>query len=138
MVLLLPFPAQPVAQADVPPARRLASTLSARGLLVPARFTPPKANLFPQQSSRKRLVASKYTCSCGQVVRTNLYEGHGLRLLVPEELTDPNTSETEGSREEYVDTIVAKSKVVAECPSCGTVAFIDSAYGIRLYAPVAQ
>ena len=82
-------------------------------------------------------MASKYTCSCGQVVRTNLYEGHGLRLLLPEELTDLSTSELAGSKEEYVDTIVAKSKVVAECPSCSTVAFIDSAYGIRLYAPVA-
>lgn len=96
-----------------------------------------KPILFPQQLVRGRSVASKYTCSCGQVVRTNLYEGHGLRLLVPEELTDLSTSEMQGSRIEYVDAIVAKSKVVAECSSCGTVAFIDSAYGIRLYAPVA-
>jgi hypothetical protein len=82
-------------------------------------------------------VASKYTCSCGREVRTNLYEGHGIRLLVPEALTDLSASELQGSREEYVNTIVAKSEMVAECSSCGTVAFIDPAYNIRLYAPVA-
>ncbi len=81
-------------------------------------------------------MASKYTCKCGQVVRTNLYEGHGLHLLVPEELTDQGPAELAGPRSEYVDTIVAKSKVVAECPKCGTMAFVDSAYNIKLYAPV--
>jgi len=81
-------------------------------------------------------LASKFVCRCGAVVRTNLYEGHGLHLLVPEALTDLADQQLQGPCGQLVDELVSKSKVVATCPKCGTVAFIDSSYEVTLYAPV--
>jgi hypothetical protein len=83
-------------------------------------------------------MASKFTCVCGNVVRTNLYEGHGLQLLVSEELTDlpdPELSQPCGA---FVDKLVRESIVVAKCRNCGILALVNNEYGIELYAPVSQ
>jgi len=61
-------------------------------------------------------VASKIQCHCGHVLRTNLYEGNGLSLLVPEALTD--RAESNESARDVLDQIVAQSSVVVACPSC--------------------
>ena len=61
-------------------------------------------------------MASKIKCHCGRVLRTNLYEGHGLSLLVPEELTD--RAEPNESAGGVLDQIVAQSSVVIACPNC--------------------
>jgi hypothetical protein len=81
-------------------------------------------------------MASKFLCRCGETVRTNLYEGHGLRLLVPEELTDvPHPVSTEQAQS-YVESLVAAGVVVAECPRCKAIALIDEDHRIRLHAPL--
>ncbi len=78
-------------------------------------------------------MASKYTCECGEVVPTNLFSGHGLRLLVPEELLDAEEPESSAQR---VDRLVSESHTVAECQKCGKLALIDNQYNIKLYVPV--
>jgi len=80
-------------------------------------------------------MASKYLCRCGEMVRTNLYEGHGLHLLVSETLTDLPPNELEKSCEQLVDVLVSKSSVVATCKNCGTIAIINHSYDIKLYTP---
>ncbi len=80
-------------------------------------------------------MASKFECRCGAVLRKNLYEGHGLKLLVPEELTD--VVDDPAGIEPVLDRIVAQSQIVATCPQCGLLAIIDDAGGrISFYAPV--
>lgn len=78
-------------------------------------------------------MASKFRCTCGNVVRTNLYEGHGLHLLVPEEVTDVSDAEVGGS---HLDRLVQEAQVVAKCSKCGNLAIIDNEYGVQLYAPI--
>ena len=82
-------------------------------------------------------MASKFVCTCGTVVRTNLYEGHGLHLLVAEESTDPPERELHELYEHYIEKIVRESLVVAKCSQCGTLALIGGE-SIKLYAPVAK
>jgi len=81
-------------------------------------------------------MASKFICKCGEVVRTNLYEGHGLHLLVSEHLTDLPSDRPDS--EELLDQLVRESSIVATCPRCGTIAIIDKHYNIKLYAPTSQ
>ena len=38
-------------------------------------------------------MASKYACRCGEIVRTNLSEGHDLHFLVSERLLDLSDSQ---------------------------------------------
>lgn len=83
-------------------------------------------------------MASKFLCACGSVVRTNIYEGHGLHLLVPEELTDLPEHELREPCEPFVDRVVRESVIVAKCSNCGVLALVDKNYNITLYAPVAQ
>ena len=80
-------------------------------------------------------MASKFVCRCGEVVRTNLYEGHALRLLIPEEATDLSRQQLQEPAEQVVDALVSKSVVVAECPKCGAFALVDRQYNIKLYVP---
>ena len=78
-------------------------------------------------------MASRILCSCGEALRINLYEGHGLKLLVAEELTDiPN----ESSCTQLIDILVLKSPVVVLCKNCGVLSIVDKDLGIRRYAPV--
>lgn len=78
-------------------------------------------------------MASKYICDCGEIIRTNLFSGHGVRLLVPEELLDVEETETSTH---LVDRLVLESLTVAQCQKCGKLALIDNEYKIKLYAPV--
>ena len=80
-------------------------------------------------------MASKHKCHCGTVIRTNLYEGHSLSLLVPEVLTDPPIPEDE-SPSELRDRLVQESRVVAHCPTCGTLSVIDKDYQIQFFVPL--
>ena len=82
---------------------------------------------------RHQSMASKFRCTCGNVVRTNLYEGHGLHLLVPEGMTDVSDAEVDDS---YVDRLVQEARVVAKCSQCGNLAIIDNEYKVQLYAPI--
>jgi hypothetical protein len=81
-------------------------------------------------------VASKFVCRCGEIVRTNLYEGHGLQLLVPEEATEVSAAELQESAEGFINNLVRNAIVVAKCAKCGTLALVDNEYKIKLYAPV--
>ncbi len=81
-------------------------------------------------------MASKYVCRCGETVRTNLYEGHGLHLLVPEAATDLTDEEQQKPLADYVSTLVLSARVVATCRKCGCIALVDNAYNVKLYAPV--
>lgn len=81
-------------------------------------------------------MASRFVCRCGEVVRTNLFEGHDLHLMVAEGLVDPPGNEPTGSPDALLDSIVLNSDVVANCRKCGCLAVIDKHYGISLYEPV--
>lgn len=83
-------------------------------------------------------MASKFTCVCGNQVRANLYEGHGLRLLVEEECTDLSPHELSQPCEEFVDKLVREAEVVAKCQSCGTLALIGNGHEVEFYAPVSR
>jgi hypothetical protein len=61
-------------------------------------------------------MASKTLCRCGHLLRKNLYEGHRLHLLVPEELTD--RADSSESVNEVLDELVRKSAVVMSCAAC--------------------
>lgn len=73
-------------------------------------------------------MASKILCRRGQQLRKNLYEGHRLHLLVPEELTDRQDSSE--SVNDVLDELVSKSAVVISCPACKglTVELPDGTY----------
>jgi hypothetical protein len=78
-------------------------------------------------------LASRILCNCGETLRINLYEGHGLKLLVSEELTDiPNDS----SCGQLLDSLVVKSPVVVICKNCGVLSIIEKNLNITRYAPV--
>jgi hypothetical protein len=80
-------------------------------------------------------VASKYICRCGAVVRTNLFEGHGLSLLVSEGLFDgPNVDSQPAST--LVDVLIRDSRVVARCAACGTLSVVDSDGRVKFFAQV--
>jgi hypothetical protein len=81
-------------------------------------------------------MASKFVCRCGEVVRTNLFEGHNLHLMVPERRVDAPGNEQTVSPEALLDSIVMNSDVVAKCRNCGCLAVIDKHYGISLYEQV--
>lgn len=80
-------------------------------------------------------MASKHTCHCGTLIRTNLYEGHALSLLVPESLTDGPRSESL-SPDQLLDHLIRESKVVAHCPTCGTLSIVDNEYRVQFFAPL--
>lgn len=83
-------------------------------------------------------MASKYECRCGEIVRTNLSEGHGLHLLVAEsmlELSDSQIADDVGS---LLDRISLESAVVAVCRKCGCLAVIDNHYNVKLYEPASS
>ncbi|QRF59906.1 hypothetical protein [Variovorax paradoxus] len=80
-------------------------------------------------------MASKFKCRCGALIRKNLYEGSGLRLLVAEELTDVASEST--SVDALLDRIVAQSPIVAICSQCGLLAIVDDVdLKVVFYAPV--
>ena len=60
-------------------------------------------------------MASQLVCDCGHVLKENLYEGHGLHLLVPEELTEQPVDTTFDG---WVSAMFQQSAVVMTCPVC--------------------
>jgi len=68
-------------------------------------------------------------------VRTNLYERHGLSLLVPEEVTElPGIDATPAG--DFIDKLIRESKIVARCSSCGTLSVIGNDGHVQFFAPV--
>jgi len=78
-------------------------------------------------------MASKFRCDCGASVRTNLFEGHGVYVLVAEKHVEEDRSDDDANA--CLDRIVRNGTLVAECPSCRRLALIDSRYNVRLYPP---
>ena len=79
-------------------------------------------------------MASKFRCTCGEVIRTNLYSGHHMRLLVPEEITDVSDAEVTTPLNDFLDILVRQSISVAECSKCKSLALIDKHYNIKIYS----
>lgn len=75
-------------------------------------------------------LASKFVCNCGEIVRTNLYEGRGVFLLVPEQLTDVSG---DANLNEVLGDLVDQSDIVAICGSCRRLHVIDNKYTIKTY-----
>ena len=80
-------------------------------------------------------MASKVLCSCGELIRINLYEGNNLQLLVPETLTDIPTSESVQEINAFLDNVINRSSVVAICSKCGVMSIIDQELSIKRYVP---
>ena len=95
-----------------------------------ARFLP----ISSPPSDLVLLMASKHACLCGFTIRTNLYQGHSLSLLVPEELTDLPDHLSE-SAHAIRDRLVLQSQVVAQCPNCGTLSVVDNSGDVRFFVP---
>jgi hypothetical protein len=81
-------------------------------------------------------MARTFLCRCGETVRTNLYEGHGLRRLVPEEHTDIPDLISDEQAQRYVSSLITAAVIVAECPRCKAIALIGGDHGFRLYTPL--
>ena len=69
-------------------------------------------------------MASKFTCDCGELIRTNLFEGHNLNLMVSENVVNST---------EDVSKVIEKSQVVVDCRNCGNRYFIDNDYNFEKY-----
>jgi hypothetical protein len=91
------------------------------------------ARIEPAQIATRSIMSSKYTCTCGHPVRTNLYEGHGLSLLIPESLTDMTEQDEQKSAGHFVNQVVASSSVVAKCLNCGALGIVDNEYQVEIY-----
>ncbi len=81
-------------------------------------------------------MASKFVCICGEIIRTNLFEGNNVKLLVPEEYTDIDEKNNKFNLTEIIDRIVIESKCFLECKKCGRIAIVDKDYSIRMYEPL--
>ena len=81
----------------------------------------------------RKPMASKFKCDCGLVIRTNLYEGHENYLLVPEVLTDVESS---ADLDAVLSSIILNSKKVAFCSNCKKLHVIDNTYNIASYESV--
>jgi hypothetical protein len=84
---------------------------------------------------KRPLVASKHSCLCGATIQTNLYEGHSLFLLVPEEATDHPDLDAEASSS-FIVKLIRESKVVARCASCGVLSLVDNDYRVQFFTQV--
>jgi len=78
-------------------------------------------------------MASKFKCVCGLEIRTNLYEGHDNYLLVPEVLTDVESS---ADVDTVLNAITLNSKITTFCTSCKRLHIIDDGYNIITYESV--
>jgi hypothetical protein len=82
-------------------------------------------------------MASSILCLCGDRLGINLYEGHGLELLIPEELTDLPHAPHSASAVEPVRQLVLQSRIAVTCDNCGVLSIVDNALRIKRYAPIA-
>ncbi|TDQ43638.1 hypothetical protein EV696_12838 [Permianibacter aggregans] len=80
-------------------------------------------------------MASKILCSCGELIRINLYEGNNLQLLVPEDLTDVPAFESPQEFNSFLDNILNASSVVVICSKCGVMSIIGQELSIKRYVP---
>lgn len=79
-------------------------------------------------------MANKVLCACGELLQLQINAGHGLHLLIPEELTNLPTDDNTPCGA-LLDLIVRESSVVALCPKCGGLAVIDPDLNVKHYAP---
>jgi hypothetical protein len=68
-------------------------------------------------------MSSRFLCECGARVEKNLFSGHGVAFLVPEEAVDKDFSQISG--EALVREIVMKSRHVVTCRGCSRLYVID-------------
>lgn len=80
-------------------------------------------------------MASKVLCACGELLCINLHEGHGLQLLLAEELTELPTDDSTPCGA-LLDLVIRESRVVATCGKCGGLAIIDQDLNIQRYSPL--
>ena len=64
-------------------------------------------------------MGSKFLCDCGETIRTNLFEGHNLKILVSENDIDKQMDE------ENIKRIIEKSEIVVKCNKCNSIYIID-------------
>ena len=81
-------------------------------------------------------MASKFECICGEIIRTNLYEGNNVKLLVPEEYTDIDENNTKMNLTEFIDRIVIEARCFIECNKCGRIAVVNNDHKINIYEPL--
>ena len=81
-------------------------------------------------------MASKFVCICGEVIRTNLYEGNDIKFIVPEECTDIDETDDKNNLTKFIERIIIESQCFLECKKCGRIAVIDKDYKIRMYNPI--
>ena len=80
-------------------------------------------------------MASSHAWRCGATVRTNLYEGNGLSLLVPDGVADRPDLDA-ATAGPFIDELIQNSQVVAKCSSCGTLSVVDKDYNVQFFAQV--
>ena len=79
-------------------------------------------------------MSSSLLCECGARVEKNLFSGHGVSLLVPEEDVDKALSQVSG--ETLVSEILRVSRLVVTCRGCSRLYIIDDNGGaIQSYRP---
>lgn len=79
-------------------------------------------------------MANKVLCSCGTLLSIDLHQGHGLGLLLNEEVAAmPTDADTPCGA--LLDLIVRESSVVVTCPKCGSLSVVDSQLNIKRYSP---
>jgi hypothetical protein len=111
--------------------RKLAGKSGPRSVRRERRLSGPIIN----NHRARETVASKYECRCGEIVRTNLSEGHQVHLLVSERLLELSDSQLAEGIDSLLDRISLESSVVAVCRKCGRLAVIDKYYNVKLYEP---
>jgi hypothetical protein len=79
-------------------------------------------------------MSSSLLCECGARVEKNLFSGHGVSLLVPEEGVDRDLSQVSG--ETLVSDLLRVSRVVVTCRGCSRLYIIDDDGGaLQSYRP---
>lgn len=68
-------------------------------------------------------MSSRFLCECGARVEKNLFSGHGIALLVPEEVVDKDLSQISG--EALARELVMKSSIVVTCRGCSRLFVIE-------------
>jgi hypothetical protein len=79
-------------------------------------------------------MSSSLLCECGARVEKNLFSGHGVSLLVPEEGVDKEFSQVSG--EALVSELLRVSRLVVTCRGCSRLYIIDdNGDAIQSYRP---
>ena len=79
-------------------------------------------------------MSSSLLCECGARVEKNLFSGHGVSLLVPEQALDKDLSQVPG--ETLVSELLRGNRLVVTCRDCSRLYIIDdSGDAIQSYRP---